>query len=181
MRIISGIYKGRNILGFDINGTRPTTARVKESLFAMIQDFIKDSVILDLFSGSGNLGIEALSNGASYAYLVDYNIKACNVIKQNVKSLNIDNVKVICSDYKKTLCKLDSKVDIVFLDPPYKTDFIEKAIELITKYDVLNDKGIIVCESDNVDLIKYSDIYTLIKQKKYGDKHIFILQKNNIL
>ena len=76
MKVISGIYKGRNIEGFSIDGTRPTMERVKESLFAIIQNNIKDGIILDLFSGRGNLGIEALSEGASYAYLCDHNPKA---------------------------------------------------------------------------------------------------------
>ena len=75
MKVISGIFRGRNLDGFNIEGTRPTMDRVKESLFAIIQGYIKDSIVLDLFSGSGNLGIEALSEGAKYAYLVDKNIK----------------------------------------------------------------------------------------------------------
>ena len=76
MKVISGLYKGRIIEGFDMDGTRPTMERVKESLFATIQNNINGAVVLDLFSGSGNLGIEALSEGAKYAYLVDYNVKA---------------------------------------------------------------------------------------------------------
>ena len=73
MRVISGKYKGKNLIGFDIDGTRPTMDRVKESLFASIQDYVSDSIVLDLFAGSGNLGIEAISNGASYCYFVDNN------------------------------------------------------------------------------------------------------------
>ena len=83
MKIISGKYKGRNIEGFDIVGTRPTMDRVKESLFATIQNYIDESIVLDLFSGSGNLGLEALSEGAKYAYLVDYNHKAVKTINKN--------------------------------------------------------------------------------------------------
>ena len=84
MKVISGKYKGRNIKGYDINGTRPTMDRVKESLFAMIQDYLEDSIVLDLFSGSGNLGIEALSNNAKESYLVDNNRKAVKIINQNI-------------------------------------------------------------------------------------------------
>ena len=76
MKVISGIYKGRNIKGFDLEGTRPTMDRVKESLFAMIQEKIKDAIVLDLFTGTGNLAIESLSQGAKYAYAVDKNRKA---------------------------------------------------------------------------------------------------------
>ena len=84
MKIISGKYKGRVLEGFDINGTRPTMDRVKESLFGTIQNYVPNSIVLDLFSGSGNLGIEALSEGAKYAYLVDSNSKAINIIKKNI-------------------------------------------------------------------------------------------------
>ena len=88
MKIISGKYKGRNLQGFDIVGTRPTMDRVKESLFAMIQTWLNDAVVLDLFAGSGNLGIEALSQGAKYAYLVDKNRKAYRVIQNNISNLS---------------------------------------------------------------------------------------------
>ena len=98
MKIISGLYKGRTLKGYNLDGTRPTMDRVKESLFAMIQNNISNSLILDLFSGSGNLGIEALSNGASYAYLVDKNPKAVKTINDNIKDLNIFNAKVLNSD-----------------------------------------------------------------------------------
>ena len=94
MKIISGIYKGRNLDGYDLQGTRPTMERVKESLFATIQNYIDDSIVLDLFSGSGNLGIEALSQGAKYAYLVDANFKATNVIKNNISKIGINDCEV---------------------------------------------------------------------------------------
>ena len=84
MKIISGKYKGRKLDGFDIDGTRPTMDRVKESLFGTIQNYLDNSIVLDLFSGSGNLGIEALSEGASKAYLVDNNKKAIEIIKKNI-------------------------------------------------------------------------------------------------
>ena len=89
MKIISGIYKGRNLDGYDLQGTRPTMERVKESLFATIQNYLDDSIVLDLFSGSGNLGIEALSQGAKYAYLVDANFKATTVIKNNISKIGM--------------------------------------------------------------------------------------------
>ena len=87
MRVISGKYKGKNLIGFDIDGTRPTMDRVKESLFAMIQGYIKNSVALDLFAGSGSLGIEALSNGASGCYFVDNNKELIDIIKQNTYNM----------------------------------------------------------------------------------------------
>ena len=178
MKIISGKYKGRNIEGFTIDGTRPTMDRVKESLFAMIQSYIPESSVLDLFSGSGNLAFEALSEGASSAVLVDSNYKAIKVIDNNIKTIGIENTKVLNMDYKKAIEYLkDEKFDVIFLDPPYKTNYIEESIKLINKYNVLSDKGIIVCESDNLDRIIYDDNYKCIKDKKYGDKYIVILKK----
>ncbi len=178
MKVISGKLKGRNILGFDIDGTRPTMDRVKESLFATIQDYIVDSVCLDLFSGSGNLGIEAISEGAKFVYLVDSNKKAVKVINNNIDNFNISSqCSILNMDYKNALKELSSKkFDIIFLDPPYKTNYIEESIILINKYDLLNDNGIIVCESDSLDKIIY-DGYIEKKSKKYGDKYVVILEK----
>lgn len=177
MKVISGKYKGRKIEGFDIEGTRPTMDRVKESLFATIQNYIKESVVLDLFSGSGNLGIEALSEGASYAYLVDKNIKCIKTINKNINNMGIENVKVLNMDYKLALKQINKKLDLIFLDPPYKTSLIEDSLKLIDEYDLLSDDGLIVCESDNVDKIIYSNKYTAIKEKRYGDKYIVLLKK----
>lgn len=179
MKIISGTLKGRKIEGFDIDGTRPTMERVKESLFAMIQDYINDSICVDLFSGSGNLGIEAVSEGAKYAYLVDKNKIATNIIKRNVNNLNInDKVEILNMDYKRVIEYLsDKKIDLIFLDPPYKTDYIEESIKLIDKHNILNDNGLIICESSSLDKIVYNEKYKEIKNKKYGDKWVVILKK----
>lgn len=177
MKVISGKYKGRKIEGFDIEGTRPTMDRVKESLFATIQNYVRESVVLDLFSGSGNLGIEALSEGASYAYLVDKNIKCIKTINKNINNIGIENVKVLNMDYKLALKQINKKLDLIFLDPPYKTSLIEDSLKLIDEYDLLSDDGLIVCESDDVDKIIYSNKYTAIKEKRYGDKYIVLLKK----
>ena len=176
MKVISGIYKGRNI-EYLIDGTRPTMDRVKESLFGMIQNYIDEAKVLDLFAGSGNLGIEALSEGASFCTFVDSNYKAIKVINNNINNIGINNTKVLNMDYKKAIQTLDSKYDLIFLDPPYKTNYIEEAIKLITEYDILSDNGIIICESDNLDKIIYPKNYISIKDKKYGDKYIVILKK----
>ena len=177
MRIISGKYKGRVLEGFDIEGTRPTMDRVKESLFAQIQMFIPESTVLDLFSGSGNLGLEALSEGASSAVLVDFNPKAIKVIQRNIEKLGVENCKVLGMDYLKAIHSLEEKFDIIFLDPPYQTNYIEKSIEEITKKDLVKKGGIIVCESDSIDKIIYPEVYSEIKNRTYGDKTIVIIQK----
>ena len=180
MKIISGKYKGRVLTGFDIDGTRPTMDRVKESLFAMIQDYLDSSVVLDLFSGSGNLGIEAVSNGAKIAYLVDNNKKAKETINKNIKTINIKEVEVLNLDFKKALLYFKNnniKFDIIFLDPPYKTNYIEQSIELINEYDLIKDNGIIICESSDLNRIIYPNNYKIKKDKKYGDKYIVIISK----
>ena len=165
MKVISGKYKGRKLDGFDIDGTRPTMDRVKESLFAIIQNYISESIVL------------ALSEGAKYAYLVDKNIKCIKAIENNIKNIGIENVKIIHNDYRKVLKDINKKFDLIFLDPPYKTNCIEESIKLIDEYDLLNDNGIIVCESDNIDKIIYTDKFNAIKDRHYGDKYIVLLKK----
>ena len=180
MKVISGIYKGRNIEGFFIDGTRPTMDRVKESIFSMIQNYLKESVVLDLFAGSGSLGIESLSEGAAKVYLVDKNKKAINVIKKNISTIGINNSIILNMDYKKSLDYFKEKnilFNIIFLDPPYKTDYIEKSLSLIDEYNLLEENGIIICESDDLKKIIYSKKYINIKEKKYGDKYIVIIKK----
>lgn len=151
MKIISGKYKGRLLKGFDINGTRPTMDRVKESLFGMIQDYVKDSIVLDLYSGTGNLGIEAISNGAKKAYLVDNNSVAINTIKENIRMLNIDNVTIIKGNSQSELNNfLNANVifDIIFLDPPYHTEELIKTLSFINQnINILSDNAIVVCET----------------------------------
>lgn len=174
MRIISGKYKGKNLIGFDINGTRPTMDRVKESLFSIIQNNIKDSVVLDLFAGSGSLGIEAISNGANSCYFVDNNIELINIIKKNTVFIK-ENIKILKSDYKSALEMFKNsniKFDLIFLDPPYKMNLINDSLGIIYKYNLLNDNGIIVCEYESENV--YSDYFQLIKQKKYGSKKVSI-------
>ena len=180
MKIITGKYKGRKIDGFTLPGTRPTMDRVKESLFAMIQNNISESIVLDLFSGSGNLGIEALSEGAKEAFLVDNNYHAIQMIKKNMKELNISNATFLYMDYQKALDYFKNNkntFDLIFLDPPYQTNYIEKSINLIEKNELLNNDGIIICESDSLEKIKYSNVWKNVKEKKYGDKYIVLLQK----
>lgn len=180
MKIISGKYKGRNILGFDINGTRPTMDRVKESLFAIIQNYIKDSIVLDLFSGSGNLALESMSEGAKEIYLVDKNKKAYKTILDNLNNFNIKEYHLLNTDYKKALEYYNENnisFDIIFLDPPYDTNYIEESIKLITEYNLVKENGIIVCENNRLERIVYSNNYEKIKEKKYGDKWVVILKK----
>lgn len=172
MRIISGKYKGKKIQGFDIDGTRPTMDRVKESLFAMIQNEITDSVCLDLFAGSGSLGIEALSNGAKKCYFVDSNPTMIKILKQNLK--DIENAIIINNDYKKALKNINEQFDIIFLDPPYHKLLINDAIKTIIELNLLKEDGIIICEYEEENI---NCNLELIKEKKYGSKNIKIFKK----
>ena len=181
MKIISGKYKGRVLKGFDIKGTRPTMDRVKESVFAMIQDYIRESTILDLYSGTGNLGIEAISNGASKAYLVDNNSVAINTIKDNINSLNIKEDIVINKNAKDALNDfLSNKTvfDIIFLDPPYHTDELNNYLSFINRnINILSSNGIIVCETEiEIDYLLYDNLY-IFKERKYGIKKVTILKR----
>lgn len=178
MRIISGKYKGKQIEGYDIIGTRPTMDRVKESLFAIVQSKIKESTCLDLFAGSGNLGLEAISNGCSKCYFVDNNIKAIKVLNKNIERLNEKNSIVIYMDYINALKEFSLKkikFDIIFLDPPYHSNLINNSLKMINDLDLLNEEGIIICEYTK-EIIDDS-LFTIIKEKKYGDKKIKILEK----
>lgn len=177
MRIISGIYKGRKITGYDIDGTRPTSDRIRESTFAMIQNRVKDSIVLDLFAGSGSLGIEALSNGAKNVYFNDSNHKLIKVLNNNLKSLNINQGNITKLSYKDALLQYKNehlKFDLIFLDPPYDLIVIENILDLLVSYQLLNNNATIVVEANY-----YPDVnqnYKLLKQKEYGYKKIMILE-----
>ena len=178
MKVISGTLKGRNIEGYNIDGTRPTMDRVKESLFAMIQNNIKDSVVLDLFAGSGQLGIEAISNGATISYFIDNNKEVINILNKNISNLNIkQNSKVILSDWKKALNDFGEKglkFDLIFVDPPYNYDVYEKILEKVSTLNLLNDNGLIILEHYNLKFKESYNNLTLYKEKKYGSKSINI-------
>ena len=173
MRIISGKYKGKKLRGFNIEGTRPTMDRIKESLFGIIQTYIPNSVVLDLFAGSGALGLEAISNGAKKCYLIDKNIEAIKIIKENSQNIDED-LKIMNIDYKKFLKNTEEKFDIIFLDPPYKENQMDKSLRIIEERDLLNEKGIVICE---YEIGNPKTNLKLIKEKSYGPKKIKIFEK----
>lgn len=177
MRVISGKYKGKKIDGFDIVGTRPTMDRVKESLFGMIQNNIKDSICLDLFAGTGSLGIEALSNGANSCYFVDNGEVAYKTLIRNLSWVN-DEVFLYKLGYQEALTNFYQKgiqFDIIFLDPPYSLNLISDALNMIKDYNLLKDDGIIICE---YELENIKTDFIPIKEKKYGSTYIKIYKHN---
>ena len=181
MRVISGYLKGRNILGYNIKTTRPTMDRVKESMFASIQNDIDDSTVLDLFCGSGSLGIEAISNGAGICYFVDNNKEILSYLNKNINNLNINDKSIVLNkDYKDSLLYFKNnsiKFNIILVDAPYKLKVMEEIIDLIIKYDLLLDNGLLILEF-SFDKLKdnYSNL-KLIKSKKYSDKFVNIYRK----
>ena len=174
-------YKEKNYLAYNIIGTRPTMNRVKESMFASIQNYIDNSIVLDLFCGTGSLGIEALSMGASRCYFVDNNKEILRYLNKNINNLDINSKSIIVSkDYRDSLLYFKNnniKFNIVLVDAPYKMEVMEEVIELVTKYDLLLDKGILLLEYSFDKLKdKYNNL-ELIKSKKYSDKYVNIYRK----
>ena len=174
-------YKEKNYLAYNTIDTRPTMNSVKESMFASIQNYIDNSIVLDLFCGTGSLGIEALSMGASRCYFVDNNKDILRYLNKNINNLDINSKSTIISkDYSDSLLYFKNnniKFNIVLVDAPYKMEVMEEVIELVTKYDLLLDKGILLLEYSFDKLKdKYNNL-ELIKSKKYSDKYVNIYRK----
>jgi 16S rRNA (guanine(966)-N(2))-methyltransferase RsmD len=147
MRVITGSAKGRKIIAPPGLSTRPTTDWIKESVFNIIQFDIEGRRVLDIFAGSGQMGIEALSRGAHECVFVENDRTAVKVISENLKALEFTEVSTVYErDYKAFLKSEKGKFDLVFLDPPYGDGHIVKTLELFSQFDILSDGGIIICE-----------------------------------
>ncbi|MBQ7045221.1 MAG: 16S rRNA (guanine(966)-N(2))-methyltransferase RsmD [Clostridia bacterium] len=168
MRVITGIARGKRLLspeGYDI---RPTSDKVKESVFSAIQFDIEGAKVLDLFAGSGQLGIEALSRGAQSAVFVDKSNSAINVVKQNIAATGFaDKSTVISADYTTFLARNNTKFDIAFLDPPYQLGILKDALEKTAL--TMSNSGIIVCEHP-LDVVLDEEIgqFSLYRKYKYS-------------
>ena len=150
VRIISGSARGRKLETPAGLGTRPTLDRVKEAAFGSLQFAIPGSRVLDLFSGSGNLGLEAASRGASHVVMNDYDAACAAIIRRNAASLGLtDSVRVLCGDYLAVIGQLDREgesFDIVFLDPPYREDFAQTACEELFRRGMIRPEGTVMVE-----------------------------------
>lgn len=147
MRVITGSARGVRLKTPEGLKTRPTSDRVKEAVFSVIQFEIEGGRFLDLFAGTGQMGIEALSRGAASAVFVDGWKDACQLVRENLRLTRLsDKAKVVNSDYLSYLQSCREKFDIVFLDPPYAEIFLENALNKISEIDILSDRGIIICE-----------------------------------
>ena len=169
MRVISGTARGRKLrepVGMDI---RPTTDMVKESVFNIIQFDLEGRRVLDLFAGTGQLGIEAKSRGAAYVTFVDASQKSIGLVKENVAVCKIvEGVEIIRSDSIAFLERC-GKYDVIFVDPPYDSSLLDDALEKIIEFDILRENGIILCESKaqrQIDNIRPP--YRIKKEYKYG-------------
>lgn len=184
MRIISGSARGTKLYTLDGMNTRPTLDRVKEPLFNILNFDLENAVVLDLFAGSGALGLEAISRGAKKAIFCEKNRNAIEIIEKNIEKTRFTNKSLLIkNDFEKGLTYINNqniKVDIVFIDPPYKTDLAKKSVEKILDIDILNDNFIMVIETDEPERI-LNDIedmnITVYDKRKYGRVSIIFLNK----
>ena len=185
MRIISGTAKGTKLYTLEGLETRPTLDRVKESLFNIISFDIPGATVLDLFSGSGAIGLEFASRGAQKVYLCDKSKGACEIIKKNIAKTHLEEkVELYQEDFIKAIEKLiNKKMDIIYLDPPYKTDFIKIAIYELIKNKILKPDTLIIAETDEKEKIEkqIEEIKNIeiIDKRKYGRANIFFLKEIN--
>jgi len=178
LRIIAGKHRSRVLKEFNGQEIRPTTDRVKESLFNILQNNIIDSTVLDLFCGSGNLGIEAISRGAKSVVFVDNSKKSIELCKNNLSLLKEDG-KIVLSDSINYLRRYDEKFDVIFLDPPYKGDIGIEALKIIGSKQLLSEYGVAIFESDRffddeiIGLEKFNE-------RKYGFVHLTFYSNKQI-
>ena len=179
MRVITGKARGVTLKTPDGMKTRPTADRVKEALFSIIQFDVPAAKVLDLFGGTGQLGIEALSRDAQKAVFVDNREDACKLIRENLRRTKLEeSATVVCSDYESYLQNCKEKFDIIFLDPPYAEVFLENSINLITEIDILQSSGIIVTErSAEKELSLNLSGYSRSKDYRYGNTILAIYRK----
>lgn len=182
MRIISGKARGTKLYTLEGESTRPTLDRVKESLFNIIQMKIKDCIFLDLFAGSGAIGLEAISRGAKKAILCDQSKNAIQIIKKNIeKTHSEEKIELYQTSFENLLKnKIREKIDIAYIDPPYKTKFAYEAIKIILEKDLIKKESIIIVETDEEKRIQ-KELEKLeieiIDQRQYGRAHLIFLKK----
>lgn len=181
MRVISGLARGTKLKTIESDTTRPTLDRVKESLFNILQDKLKGAVVLDLFAGSGALGIEALSRGAQKAYFCDKNFEAIKVIKENLsKTRFLDKSIVYNSDYVNAIKKIKEEISIVFLDPPYKLDLAVSAVNELIKQKLITKDSLIIIETDEINRdikeVQKIENVEVIDTRKYGRANLIFIK-----
>ena len=181
MRVIAGTAKGTKLNSIDDISTRPTLDRVKEPLFSIIQNNIVESNVLDLFAGSGALGIESLSRGAKHCTFCDKSYKSIQMLKENIQKVRMQEKSTILNlDYKKCLDEQKEKFDIIFIDPPYKMDIAIDSVKRIIELELLAKDGIIIIETDEEEREKKElekidlELYDV---RKYGRVKLLFLRE----
>lgn len=178
MRVITGLARGRKLKEPTGLETRPTTDRVKESIFNIIQFRIPERRVLDLFAGTGQMGIEALSRGAAEAVFVDRRAEAARLIRENLAICGFEKpARVVQGDALQFLEREKRPFDLIFLDPPYHEKLLEKAMERIARFDILSRHGIIVCESSVNNPLPLELPYGAGREYRYGSIKITIYQR----
>lgn len=183
MRIISGKARGTKLFTLEGVETRPTLDRVKESMFNIISQEIPDATVLDLFSGSGSIGLEFASRGAKKVYLCDNSKSAIDIINKNIKKTHFEDVtQILNCDFKKAFISLkNEKFDFIYIDPPYKTEYIKISLEEIINFKVLKENGLIILETDDEKRImdEICDLnLNIIDQRKYGRVNLIFVKLN---
>lgn len=179
MRIIAGELKGRRLTAPSDNRVRPTTDKVKEAIFSMISAYLPDGVVIDLFAGTGNLGLEAISRGAARAYFVDKDRASIALVRENVKYCKVeDRAVILWSDFASAFKKINDKADVIFLDPPYGAGYMEDCLRLIGESGLLVDDGIVVAEHSFTETLpdEIADM-VLVKSKRYGKIGVSVYEK----
>ena len=180
MRIISGKAKGTKLYTLEGETTRPTLDRVKESLFNIIQEKIVGSSFLDVFSGSGAIGLEAASRGAKEVILCEKDKNAIKVIKKNIEKTHLE-VTLYETSYEKMLEKLDKKLDIIYIDPPYKTNLVYETVNKLINLNLLKTDSLIIVETDEEERVEQALKklnVNIVKKRKYGRVHLIFLNKS---
>ena len=182
MRVISGSARSVPLLSREGLDTRPTTDRVKESIFNIIQFEVEGRRVLDLFGGSGQMAIEALSRGAAGAVIVDQSKECVSIIRQNLTKTGLANrAEVVCADYMEYLNRAKGRFDLIFLDPPYREKFLENALKRISEIDILKSGGIIVCERPaDKALPEHFSVFSRAKEYRYGKTGITLYRAEDL-
>jgi 16S rRNA (guanine966-N2)-methyltransferase len=178
MRIISGQQKGRRISAGKSARIRPTSDRVRESIFNVLREEVEGKRILDLFAGAGGLGLEALSRGAAWVTFVDSSPRSINLLRSNLKKLSLnDRSTVIKLDGMKALKRLEETFDLIFADPPYDRGFVQQIVDSVVLSEILQEGGILVLEHHKKETFGCSQELSILKQRRFGDTVVSFLMK----
>ena len=174
MRIISGLCKGRKLYTAEGTHIRPTGDKVKGAVFSMIGEYLEDALVLDLFAGTGNLGLEALSRGARKSYFCDNSPMSIRLLKMNISMCSMtDKSEVFFCDFERALGRIKEKLDIIFLDPPYDKDLYLPSLELVRDSELLEQRGVIVTEYEKDSKMPEAvPGFDKLLERRYGRTHI---------